>query len=76
MCSFFKKLFRTGATVAATVAAVKVADKVKANNPDGIKDVNGDGVVDYKDTLSEVKKAAGEVYHDTKDWVEKKKEAK
>lgn len=68
-----KKLFGTGATVAATVAAVKVAEKVKKNNPDGIGDVNGDGKVNYKDTVSEVKKAAGEVARDVKNSMEKRK---
>ena len=44
-----KKLLGFGATVAGAVAAVKVGEKVKENNPDGIQDVNGDGKVDYKD---------------------------
>ena len=57
-----KKLLGFGATVAGTVAAVKVGEKVKENNPDGIQDVNGDGKVDYKDYAIEVKKAAQETY--------------
>ena len=59
---FLKKLFGFGATVAGTVAAVKVGEKVKENNPDGVQDVNGDGKVDYKDYAIEAKKAAKEVY--------------
>ena len=48
---FWKKLFGIGAAAGATVAAVKVADKVKKNNPDGIGDVNGDGRVNSMDYL-------------------------
>lgn len=59
-----KKLFGIGVTAGATVAAVRVADKVKANNPDGIQDVNGDGKVDVQDVLQEVGKATTEVYND------------
>jgi len=61
---FLKKLLGIGVTAGATVAAVRVADQVKENNPDGIKDVNGDGKVDAKDYFEEVKKAATEVYQD------------
>ena len=63
---FLKKLFGFGATVAGTVAAVKVSEKVKENNPDGVQDVNGDGKVDYKDYAIEAKKAAQEVYAEVK----------
>ncbi len=63
---FLKRLFGFGATVAGTVAAVKVGEKVKENNPDGVKDVNGDGKVDYKDYAIEAKKAAKEVYAEVK----------
>ena len=59
---FLGKLLGFGTTVAGTVAAVKVGEKVKENNPDGVKDVNGDGKVDYKDYAIETKKAAKEVY--------------
>ena len=57
-----KNLLGFGATVAGTVAAMKVGEKVKENNPDGVQDVNGDGKVDYKDYLIETKKAAQETY--------------
>lgn len=60
------KLLKTGLTVAGTVAAVKVAEKVKENNPDGIQDVNGDGKVDLKDYYEETKKAAQETFTDCK----------
>ena len=63
---FLKRLFGFGATVAGTVAAVKVTEKVKENNPEGIQDVNGDGKVDYKDYAIEAKKAAKEVYAEVK----------
>ena len=59
-----KKLFHIGVTAGATVAAVRVSDKVKENNPNGVGDVNGDGQVDVKDTFIEVKKAAKQVYQD------------
>ena len=61
-----KRLFGFGAPVAGTVAAVKVGEKVKENNPDGVKDVNGDGKVDYKDYAIEAKKAAKEVYDEVR----------
>lgn len=61
---FLKKLLGIGATAGATVAAVKVAEKYKENNPGGVQDVNNDGKVDVKDVVAEVAKAATEVYHD------------
>ena len=60
---FLKRLFGFGATV----AAVKVTEKVKENNPEGVQDVNGDGKVDYKDYAIEAKKAAKEVYAEVKE---------
>lgn len=63
---FLKKLFGFGTTVAGTVAAVKVSEKVKENNPDGVQDVNGDGKVDYKDYVIETKKAAKETFEEFK----------
>ena len=62
-----KKLLGFGTTVAGTVAAVKVTEKVKENNPEGVQDVNGDGKVDYKDYAIEAKKAAKEVYAEVKE---------
>ena len=64
---FLKRLFGFGATVAGPVPAVKVTEKVKENNPDGVQDVNGDGKVDYKDYAIEAKKAAKEVYAEVKE---------
>ncbi len=64
---FLKKLLGIGVTAGATVAAVRVADKYKENNPDGVQDVNGDGKIDTKDVIAEVTKAAGEVYSDAKE---------
>ena len=59
---FLKRLLGFGTTVAGTVAAVKVSEKVKENNPNGVQDVNGDGKVDYKDYVIETKMAAKETY--------------
>ena len=53
--------------MAGTVAAVKVTEKVKENNPEGVQDVNGDGKVDYKDYVIEAKKAAKEVYAEARE---------
>ena len=64
---FLKRLFGFGAIVAGTVAAVKLPEKVKENNPEGVHDVNGDGKVDYKDYAIEAKKAAKEVYAEVKE---------
>lgn len=69
---FFKKLFGIGVTAGTTVAAMKVAEKYKQNNPDGVQDLNGDGKVDAKDVLIEVKKAATEVYQDAASAVQEK----
>ena len=69
---FFKKLFGIGATAAAAVATVKVAEKFRENNPDGVKDVNEDGKVEYKDVAIEVKKAAGDAFDDAKQYVQEK----
>ena len=64
---FLRKLLGIGVTAGATVAAVRVADRYKENNPNGVQDVNGDGKVDAADVLSEVAKAASEVYHEAAD---------
>ena len=64
---FLRKLLGFGTTVAGTVAAVKVIEKVKENNPEGVQDVNGDGKVDYRDYAIEAKKAAKEVYAEVKE---------
>ena len=59
-----KKLLGAGAAVGGTVAAVKVAQKVKENHPDGVGDLNEDGTVDYKDYVEATKQAAADVYED------------
>ena len=69
---FLKKLLGIGVTAGATVAAVKVAEQVKENNPDGVQDVNGDGKVDAKDYFEEVKKAAVEVYQEATSTIKEK----
>ena len=69
---FFKKLFGIGAVAGTTVAAMKVSEKYKENNPEGVKDVNGDGKVDAVDVLTEVAKAATEVYTEVADSVKEK----
>lgn len=69
---FFKKLFGIGAVAGTTVAAMKVSEKYKENNPEGAKDINGDGKVDAVDVLTEVAKAATEVYTEVADSVKEK----
>ena len=69
---FLKKLLGIGATAATTVAAVRVSDKYKENNPNGVGDLNGDGVVDAKDVLIGVKNAAVDVYNEAKETVKEK----
>lgn len=69
---FFKKLFGIGAVAGTTIAAMKVSEKYKENNPEGAKDVNGDGKVDAVDVLTEVAKAATEVYTEVADSVKEK----
>ena len=69
---FFKKLFGIGAVAGTTVAAMKVSEKYKENNPEGALDVNGDGKVDAVDVLTEVAKAATEVYTEVADSVKEK----
>lgn len=69
---FFKKLLGIGAVAGTTVAAMKVSEKYKENNPQGAKDVNGDGKVDAVDVLTEVAKAATEVYTEVADSVKEK----
>ena len=69
---FFKKLFGIGAVAGTTVAAMKVSEKYKENNPEGVKDVNGDGKVDAADVLVEVAKAATEVYTEVAEEVKEK----
>ena len=69
---FLKKLFGIGAVAGTTVAAMKVSEKYKENNPEGVKDVNGDGKVDATDVLTEVAKAATEVYTEVADTVKEK----
>lgn len=69
---FLKKLFGVGVTAGATVAAMKVAQKYKENNPDGTQDINNDGKVDAKDVLAGVKKAATDVYNEAAASVKEK----
>ena len=69
---FLKKLLGIGVVAGTTVAAVKVADQVKENNPNGVGDVNGDGKVDAKDYFEEVKKAAVEVYQEASASIQQK----
>ena len=66
------KLIKTGAAAGTAVAGVKVAQRVKENNPEGVQDVNGDGRVDYKDKVIEAEKAAKEIFEETKARIEEK----
>ncbi len=62
----FKKLFGAGVVAGTTVAAMKVAEKVKANRPEGEAAPESAGVFD------EVVKAAGELYQETAEAVKEK----
>ncbi len=67
---FFKKLLGFGVAAGAGAAAVKVAEKVKENNPTGFADM--DGKTDPKAVVDEVVRAAGEFCHETADVVKEK----
>ncbi len=67
---FFKKLLGVGVVAGTTAAAMKVAEKVKENNPDGFADENGS--VEPKAVVSEVVRAAADFYHETADVVKEK----
>lgn len=58
---------KKGVAVAGLAAAAAVAKKAIENNPEGVKDVNGDGKVDYKDYIEVAKDAAKEVASDAKE---------
>lgn len=60
----FKKLFGAGVVAGTTVAAMKVAEKVKANRPEGEGESAG--------VFDEVVKAAGELYQETAEAVKEK----
>ncbi len=62
--SFFGGLLKVGITAGAVFAAMKVADKYKANNPDGVTDTN--------EKISEITRAAKEVYGDAAESVKEK----
>ncbi len=70
---FIRRLLGIGVTAGATVAAVKVAEQYKENNPNGVRDVNGDGKADAADVMIEVAKAASEVYNDAVETIQSKK---
>lgn len=67
---FFKKLLGLGVAAGAAAAVVKVAEKVKENNPAGF--AGADGKADPKTVVNEVVRAAGEFYHETADAVKEK----
>lgn len=56
-----KGTLKVGALVGTGYVGKKIYDRYRENNPDGVGDVNGDGTVDYKDTASEIVRAAEEV---------------
>ena len=58
--------------VGTIVAMATIAYKVRENNPEGVKDANGDGIVDKKDYLREVKTATKETYEIAKDFAKEK----
>ena len=67
---FLKKLLGFGVAAGAGAAAVKVAEKVKENNPAGFADE--EGKTDPKAVVDEVVRAAGEFCHETADVVKEK----
>lgn len=67
---FFKKLLGVGVVAGTTAAAIKVAEKVKENNPDGFADENGK--VEPQAVVGEVVRAAADFYHETADIVKDK----
>ena len=67
-----KGLAKIGAAVGVVKAGKKTAEHYRENNPEGVADVNGDGVVDYKDKIAEVAKAAEQTFGDVKEIVEDK----
>jgi len=75
LLGFIRRLLGIGVTAGATVAAVKVAEQYKENNPNGVQDVNGDGKADAADVMIEVAKAASEVYNDAVETIQSKKKS-
>ena len=58
----FKGLVKIGIALGLYKTGKKVVDQYHENNPDGVQDVNGDGVVDYKDKTIEAARAADQVF--------------
>jgi len=75
LLGFIRRLLGIGVTAGATVAAVKVAEQYKENNPNGVQDVNGDGKADAADVMIEVAKAASEIYNDAVETIQSKKKS-
>ncbi len=86
---FLGRLFGIGVTAAATVAAVRVADKYNENKANGEASQDGDVVSDItkaatevynetsvkvKDFAEEMKKKAGDLAEQTPEFVEKVKD--
>lgn len=63
---FIRKLLGIGVVAGTTAAAIKVAEKVKENNPAGMFDT------DPKAVVGEVARAAADVYHEAADTVMEK----
>lgn len=61
-----RKLLGIGMVAGTTAAAIKVAEKVKENNPAGMFNT------DPKAVVGEVARAAADVYHETADTVKEK----
>lgn len=71
---FFGNLLGVGVAIGAGYAIARIADKVIKANPDGIKDYNQDGVVDYKDYATAVGNATKEVAQDASTCVKSRVE--
>ena len=62
--ALFGGLVRLGIAAGAVYAAMKIADKYKENNPDGVSDTN--------EKITQIKRAAKEVYGETAEAVKEK----
>ena len=62
--ALFGGLVRLGIAAGAVYAAMKIADKYKENNPDGVSDTN--------EKFTQIKRAAQEVYGETAEAVKEK----
>ena len=58
----FSGMVKFGAAVGIGIFGAKVIEEINKENPNGIKDYNNDGKVDYRDYASAVSSASKTVY--------------